>query len=183
MDKRDYLLRLEAGLKRLPESERQDIISDFEEHYATGLEKGLSEQEISRKLGDPGTIAKELVAEYRIAAAERDRSFSSAVRAVTATTGIGIGAVVGLFPVLAAICGFLLLCVVPILFILSPLTLLRTMPFYDRTDVLLYLFLSITTFSLGVLMGAGLYSAGRKLAGWALSLTKSQLESVKGDQR
>lgn len=183
MDKRDYLLRLKAGLKRLPERERHDIINDFEEHFANGLEKGLSEQEISRKLGDPGTIAKEMVAEYRIVAAERDRSFSSAVRAVMATTGIGISSVVGLFPVLAAIGGFLLLCVVPILFVLSPLTLLRTMPFYDRTDAMLYLFLSITTFSLGMLMGLGLYSSGRKLAGWALRLTKSQLESVKGDQR
>lgn len=165
----------------MPASERDDILRDFDEHFATGAGNGLTEEEISRKLGDPGLIVKELVAEYRIAAAERDRSFVSALRAVSATTGVGASALVGLIPVLAAIAGFLLLCVVPVIFLLSPFSLLGTMPFYDRTDLMLYVSLSITVFSLGVLMGAGLYTAGKRLARWALLATKTKLERIKGE--
>ena len=174
------MLRLEAGLKRLPMSERNDIISDFEEYFASGLEAGLTEEEISRKLGEPGLIVKELIAEYRIVAAERTKSFSGMLRAVSATMGIGLKALIGLIPVLAAICGFLFIGILPVMLLIAPLTLLATMPFYDRTDLMLYIFLSITFFSLGILGAAGLYLTGKRLSKWALTSTKIQLKLVKG---
>ena len=56
MNKEQYLAKLK---KMLPPDEANEIINDFEEHFATGLTVGKSEQEIIESLGDPVEIAKE----------------------------------------------------------------------------------------------------------------------------
>ncbi len=59
MTKYEYLAKLERALGRLPENERRDILSDYEEHFRVGAEMGQSDDEICRRLGDPDTIAAE----------------------------------------------------------------------------------------------------------------------------
>ncbi|WP_152397822.1 DUF1700 domain-containing protein [Paenibacillus cellulositrophicus] len=181
MNKAEYLRRLEAGLKRLPVSERQDLLNDFAEHFATGVESGHSEEEICRRLGAPEVVVKEMIAEYRIVEAEHGISFLRMLRAVSATTRLGIGALLGMFPVLAGITLYGVACFLPAVFLLSPLLLLWTMPFYDRTDGMLYASLSLIFFSLGLLGGIGLYAAGKRMAAWAIQSTKSQYQRVKGE--
>jgi Predicted membrane protein len=51
MNKKEYLEELSRLLRKLPKEDREDIISDYGEHFAIGLEKGRSEEEISRALG------------------------------------------------------------------------------------------------------------------------------------
>ena len=40
MNKEQFLTELDASLKRITTEERQDILQDFEEHFAVGLEEG-----------------------------------------------------------------------------------------------------------------------------------------------
>ena len=58
MNQDDFLAQLREYLYGLAKEEIHDIIQDYKEHFLIGLSKGKSEQEISRELGDPRTIAK-----------------------------------------------------------------------------------------------------------------------------
>lgn len=57
MTRNDFLNALYRALLYLPAKERQEIMQDYEEHFAAGLEQGKTEEEICRALGDPGEIA------------------------------------------------------------------------------------------------------------------------------
>lgn len=57
MNKNEFISIMESKLIRLPKSDRDDILSDYEAHFAVELEKGLSEEEVSAQLGDPEELA------------------------------------------------------------------------------------------------------------------------------
>lgn len=57
--KKEYLNRLTYGIRFLPDAERREILSDYEEHFAQGMEAGKSESDICAALGDPEVIAEE----------------------------------------------------------------------------------------------------------------------------
>ena len=58
-----FLSALKDGLAGMPESERADIMADYEAHFADGTAAGRSETDIEASLGDPARLAKELNAE------------------------------------------------------------------------------------------------------------------------
>ncbi len=64
MTKKDYLRKLRRSLKDLPDHIIQDILRDYEEHFDDGQRSGLSEEEISRGLGDPKEVASEYLKMY-----------------------------------------------------------------------------------------------------------------------
>jgi len=66
MNRKQFLAELEKSLKNIPISERQDILSDYEEHFSVAQEQGKSEEETCRALGDPSSIAKLYGTEYLI---------------------------------------------------------------------------------------------------------------------
>ncbi len=90
MNKDEYIEKLTKLLKRLPKEEREDIISDYEEHFMIGLEKGRREEEISKALGSPKNVAKQIKAEYMVKRAEDKQSAGSMFEAVLAAAGLGI---------------------------------------------------------------------------------------------
>lgn len=47
MNRNDYINKLRISLQGLPNSEIQDILSDYEEHFGIGISKGKSEEEFS----------------------------------------------------------------------------------------------------------------------------------------
>jgi len=53
MNKDDYLKELTRLLWKLPKDERDDVVSDYHEHFIIGIEKGRSEEEIAKALGNP----------------------------------------------------------------------------------------------------------------------------------
>lgn len=57
MTKTEFLQQLYNALSSLPASERDDILADFEEHFAAGAERGKSEEQICAELGNPYTCA------------------------------------------------------------------------------------------------------------------------------
>ena len=51
MNKEQFLKQLEVSLKKLSKEERQDILQDYEEYFAIGIDKGSS---AAVKLGTEG---------------------------------------------------------------------------------------------------------------------------------
>ncbi|MBA2850830.1 putative membrane protein [Methanococcus maripaludis] len=56
MNKEEYLYKLSETLKSIPESEKQDIIYDYNEYFENGALEGRSEEEISKSLGNPEQV-------------------------------------------------------------------------------------------------------------------------------
>lgn len=57
MNKQEYIAALEKQLLRLPKAERDDILSDYESHFALGEQEGKTEEEVAAALGDPYELA------------------------------------------------------------------------------------------------------------------------------
>lgn len=61
MNRKSYIDLLRYYLRDLPQNVIDDIVMDYEEHFAMGLSGGKSEEEISEELGSPEIIAKEFL--------------------------------------------------------------------------------------------------------------------------
>jgi uncharacterized membrane protein len=90
MNKKEYLGLLEAELKDFPESDRKEIVSDYEEHFTIGIEKGRTEDEIADKLGDPKKIVKEWNLERLVKKAETSAQLDDTVKAIIAIMGLSL---------------------------------------------------------------------------------------------
>lgn len=61
MNKSEFLANLRAHLSVLPPEEQNELLEDYEAHFAFGLQSGRTEQEIVLELGDPAELAKEAI--------------------------------------------------------------------------------------------------------------------------
>ena len=121
MNKEQFLKQLNASLTRLSLEEREDILQDYEEYFEIGMEEGKSEQEISKSLGNPKQISKELMASYHLGQVEQTTSAGNVMRAVWAVIGLGFfNLVIVLGPFIALIGVVIAGWVSAIAFILAP---------------------------------------------------------------
>jgi DUF4097 and DUF4098 domain-containing protein YvlB len=70
MTKKQFFAELNQNLNQVPSEVCKDILNDIEEHFSVGLAEGLSEEEICRNLGQPGSIAEQVRQEYSNGEAE-----------------------------------------------------------------------------------------------------------------
>lgn len=63
MTRSEFLSILHDRLRGLPASEIDELMDDYDSHFAEGLAAGRSEAEIAAALGDPARLARELRAE------------------------------------------------------------------------------------------------------------------------
>lgn len=63
MNKDEFLSILHTHLSVLPPEERDELLEDYEAHFAFGKQNGKSESEIARELGEPAELAKEAIGE------------------------------------------------------------------------------------------------------------------------
>ena len=89
MNKQEYMAELNRMLGRLPREEREDILADYRDHFAAGLEAGKTEEEIARDLGNPETLARNFTADYAVKEAEENRSAGNILKAVVAIISLG----------------------------------------------------------------------------------------------
>lgn len=89
MNKKEFMDRLYISLYNISEEEKRDILMDYEEHFQIGLERGLSEEEISKNLGSPEHIAKQFKYSSLVNKAEERTTPTNIVRVIIA--GIGLG--------------------------------------------------------------------------------------------
>ena len=61
MTRKEYLEALDQYLVTMSESEKADILSDYEEHFRVGLENGKTESQIAASLGSPYDVANQFL--------------------------------------------------------------------------------------------------------------------------
>ncbi|MEZ0117922.1 UNVERIFIED_ORG: putative membrane protein [Heyndrickxia coagulans] len=181
MNKKQFLSKLESSLKSLPAHERQDILQDFEEHFAIGLQEGKTEEQMSASLGSPHQIAKDMVAAYHLERVETKATFGNILRAVWATIGLGffnLAIVLGPFIALAGIIfsGW----ITGIVFMASPFLFLINILLYPETFTLFYLFVSIATCGIGFFVVIGMYFATRTLMQGFIRYLRWNVNLIKG---
>ncbi len=103
MTRQAFMTRLREGLQGLPPSLINDIVGDYENHFAEGLAAGRTEEEVAAALGDPGRLARELRAEHGLKRWEEQRTASSGAGAVFAVLGLGAIDLLILLPVLMGV--------------------------------------------------------------------------------
>jgi len=110
MNKSEFLKQLSSSLWNMSNSEKEDIISEYETHFISGKQDGISEEEISKKLGNPKTIAKELNISYVISNADNRRSLKNIMTALFSVMSLSV-----LNFICIIIAFFLLLFLLPLL--------------------------------------------------------------------
>jgi uncharacterized membrane protein len=95
-----FLRTLRAGLAGLSKQEVDEIIADYEAHFAEARASGRSEAEVSEALGDPARLARELRAETGLRRFEAHRSFANLVTAMLALAGLAAVDIFFLMPLL-----------------------------------------------------------------------------------
>ena len=65
MTRHNFFKELKRAITNVPNEALDDIIYDLNEHFDAGLEDGLSESEICKNLGQPGSIAEQINEEFR----------------------------------------------------------------------------------------------------------------------
>ena len=181
MTKKQFLTKLNASLKRLPSDEREDILQDFEEHFAIGLEEGKTEEQISTSLGSPQQIAKELLATYRVKKVEETATTGNILRAVWAVIGLGFfNLVIVLGPFVALVGVIMAGWIVGITFAASPVLVLINVSIYPKVFEFFDLFFSIGLAGLGLFITIGMFFATRAITNGFIRYLKYNVRLVKG---
>ncbi|MGE7604445.1 DUF1700 domain-containing protein [Peribacillus sp. NPDC097675] len=179
MNKEQFLKQLEASLKRLSLEERQDILQDYEEYFAIGIDKGKSEQEISASLGNPRQIAKELLASYHLQQVEQTTSAGNIIRAVWAVIGLGFFNLVIVLGPLIALLGLVFSgWVMSVAFTLAPFGILINL--FIGEFRLFDLFASIGLCGIGIFIAMGMNVATKALFKGFIRYMKFNISLVKG---
>ncbi|MCL2603272.1 MAG: DUF4097 family beta strand repeat-containing protein [Defluviitaleaceae bacterium] len=64
MKKQEFISELKRGLAQAPAHIREEILADISEHFTEGIAQGMTEEEVCKNLGQPGTIAAQVLEEY-----------------------------------------------------------------------------------------------------------------------
>ena len=89
MNKKEFLNKLYISLRNIPEVEKGEIIQDYEEHFNVGIERGLSEEEISTKLGNPEQIGRQYKYNSLVNKAEENTTPLNILRVLISGMGLG----------------------------------------------------------------------------------------------
>lgn len=105
MTRNEFIKRLKAGLKGMPQADVDEIVADYEAHFDAGAAEGRSEQEVAAALGNPARLARELRFEAGFQNWQSDRSPSSAWSAILAFMGLATIDILILMPIVLPVIG------------------------------------------------------------------------------
>lgn len=125
MNKKEFMEKLDKALAGIPKDEKKEVMRDYEEHFSIGLEKGRTEEEIAKSLGDTASIAKTIKAEYTITRAKREPGIKNIFRATIAVAGLGLfNLIFVLIPLIIAVELLFAAYIVAVVFIAVPFLML-----------------------------------------------------------
>ncbi|ALM57497.1 HAAS signaling domain-containing protein [Staphylococcus equorum] len=125
LDKITFLNELEQELDKLPRSERDKVMYEYEEYFFDQESEGKNEYQIIGALESPKKIGKELMARNAIVSAEFRPNINTIVRAIMASLGMGIlSLIIILIPMIFVGIFMFILLLVALFFSLSPLLLI-----------------------------------------------------------
>lgn len=158
MNREQFLQQLANQLSALPKEERDDILNDYNEYFEDGLLEGKSESEISKNLGSPELIAKELNISNTFAQVDQKMTVSNVISAIGLTTGLSFLNLIFVLGPALAIAGILFAgWVSSIAFIFSPLLQLVSIMLGFNQVYAFEIFLTIGLSGLGILLLIGMY--------------------------
>lgn len=108
MNRTAFLYQLRDGLVGLDRDDIEELLDDYDAHFAEGAAEGRSEEEIVSALGNPRRLARELRAEAGLRKWETDRSAGNYVGAIVALVGLIAVDFILLLPFLLALGGILI---------------------------------------------------------------------------
>ncbi|WP_443749920.1 DUF1700 domain-containing protein [Asticcacaulis solisilvae] len=108
MTKAEFLEQMKKGLIGLPQGTIDDIVADYEAHFADAAEHGRPEAEVASALGEPARLARELKAEAGLKSWETRKTPSSAISAVMGIIGLGAIDLLILLPMAGGVVGTLI---------------------------------------------------------------------------
>ena len=97
-----FLNRLRAGLRGLPAAAIDELMADYQAHFAEAAAAGRTDEDVAAKLGDPARLARELRAEAGLKRWEEHRSAGAALSAIVAVLGLATIDLFILLPLLIA---------------------------------------------------------------------------------
>lgn len=103
MNRAHFMAQLRDGLSGLHHSDIDDIVRDYESHFADGAADGRTEDEVAAGLGDPARLARELRAEAGFRRWEENRSPGNFLGVVLALLGLATIDFIFLLPFLCGL--------------------------------------------------------------------------------
>jgi uncharacterized membrane protein len=100
MNRAHFMAQLRDGLSGLHHTDINDILRDYESHFADGLADGRSEDEVAAALGEPARLARELRAEVGFRRWEEHRNPGNFVGVVLALLGLATIDFIIMLPIL-----------------------------------------------------------------------------------
>ncbi|GAA0292802.1 putative membrane protein [Gracilibacillus halotolerans] len=184
MNKENFLKSLNNSLQRLPSSEREDILQDFREHFDIGINEGKSEEEISKALGSPQQIAREMVVTYRLEQVEETTSTGNVLRAVWAVIGLGFFNLIIVLAPFLALAGFVFSgWLAGVSFVAAPILFLVNIIIYPEVFAFFELFFSLFLSGVGIFLIIGMYYATRWLMKGFVKYLNFNVKMVKGGMK
>jgi len=108
MNRSTFLSHLREGLSGLPRQAADEILKDYQSHFADGQAAGRSEEEVAAALGDPERLAKELRAEFSLQRLEKKDGALNVMATIFALGGLATLDVLVLLPVTLLVGGLAL---------------------------------------------------------------------------
>lgn len=105
MTRNEFIKRLTAGLKGMPQDVIDDIVADYDDHFEAALAEGRDEREVAEALGNPSRLAREIRFEAGMQNWKSEASPSSAWRAILAFMGLATIDILILLPIVLPILG------------------------------------------------------------------------------
>ncbi|TCP67322.1 DUF1700 domain-containing protein [Baia soyae] len=184
MTKMEFLNELRSYLHKLPVSDQEDILSDYETHFEHGLGKGKTESEVIQSLGKPKLIAKECLADYYIEEERPERPSSRRFRSTYMLIGLGLFNLIFLVgPFIAFIAVVFSFYVTAIILCMIPLVALASFFIVEPIEGVFSLFVSFICLGIGLLMWTGLNRFSKVVYQWFIRYIKSNYKIIKGEAR
>jgi uncharacterized membrane protein len=184
MNKEQFLAKLNDALKRIPSSEREDILQDFREHFEIGISEGKTEEEVANGLGSPQQIAKEMVATYRLEQVTESASTGNVLRAVWAVIGLGFFNLIIVLGPFIALAGFVLSgWLAGVSFIVSPILYLINVVIYPEIFAWYDLFFALFLSGVGIFIAIGMFYVTRWLFKGFVKYLNFNMRMVKGGMK
>ncbi len=102
MNRTEFFRLLEQQLKSLDDTEKKEILADYNEHFDFAVQSGENEDEICRKLGSPEEIANEYKLVSSVKKAKEHTSLRNTVNAVASALRAGAAGIGVIFPLYLA---------------------------------------------------------------------------------
>lgn len=191
MSKNEFMESLAVALGGVEASQREEILSDFREHFEAGLSEYKTEEDICARLGDPVQIARQFTVECRIEKAEEEPGAKNILRAVFASAGLGffnlvfvLGPFIGLCAVLlsmyAAVFAMGLAGVITILVVIISPALGDLVYLGEGLDWLTAMFFSAGCISLSILLISPLARLTKWFYGLIIKYLKFNADIITG---